>query len=171
MEPQWQQPPAPSLPQPPEPPPAPVDMWGAPTASTPQPVVRRAKILRPGELMPGWRIAALATWGGVLLGLMAVWRSSWTVGLSTWWLGPQAAPNNWLIIALPFLAPTAMIVLLSASARYTWMFGLVAAAITAAIAWGDVGRVNGYALAEFVLAGAAALFSLASYGGMARRAE
>lgn len=128
-------------------------------------------MLRPGELMPGWRVAALATWGGVLLGFMAVWRSSWTVGLSTWWLGPQAAPNNWLIIALPFVPPTVMLVLHSVSARYTWVCGLVAAAITAAIAWGDVGRVNGYALAEFVLAGAAALFSLASYGGMARRAE
>lgn len=145
--------PQPGLPQPPLPPPH---------------HVPRAL---PGEITPGWRTAMIIVWAGVVVGLLAVWRSAWSMGLPTWWLGPQSSARAWPVILIPFVAPVIVIACAAARAPYLWAYGLAASIVTSYVAFGDVGRVNGYALVEFALAAGGGLVSIASFAGTTRRAR
>ncbi len=113
----------------------------------------------------------VAGWVGVILGFAAVWKSSWTLGFSTWWLGPQASPRFFGLLMLPFIPPIAMVVLALANVRYTAFAGIVAAICMALIGWGDIGRQDKFAAVELALAGAGFLVSVASLAGMVGRAD
>jgi hypothetical protein len=124
--------------------------------------------LRPGHLTAGWRNIIGIGWVGVLIGWAAVWKSSWTLGFSTWWLGPQSDSRFPLILVLPFILPIIVVVAALRHLRYLPYIGFVAAAGAALIAWGDVGRQNRFAIVEFALAGGGLLVSVASLAGMVR---
>ena len=177
-------PPPPARPLPP-PPPA-TTVFAPPTLSTPlpatlPPALRRSHLgrrsggsprrLTAGHLTPGWRNVLGVAWVGVVLSLAAVWKSSWTLGFSTWWLGPQADPRFPLILILPFVLPLMVVAGALRHVRYLPVLGIVAGLGTAAIAWGDVGRQNGFALVEFGLAAGGTLVSIAALAGMLRRRE
>ena len=121
-----------------------------------------------GQLTLGWGRFLLVTWLFVVASFIAIWVSSRNTGLSTWWLGPQTAPRFILINLLPFVAPVALCLMCQLALRWLPYFGIAAALITAAIAFGDISRVPGYAVAEFTIAGGALLSSLASFSGVLR---
>lgn len=108
-------------------------------------------------------------WVGVILGLAAVWKSSWTLGFSTWWLGPESSPRFFGLLILPFVLPLAVVLLALANVRYAALVGIVAALVTGAIGLGDIGRQDKFAVIELALAGAGLLISVASLAGMAGR--
>ena len=126
---------------------------------------------RAGELTNVWRAVMIAAWVGIVLGFVAVWRSSWTLGLSTWWLGPEADPRFVLLLVLPFLMPLAMVAAALLRVRWVPYYGVAAAIGTALIAWGDVGRVDGLAVVELALAAGGLLVSVASLTGVLRPVE
>ena len=122
-----------------------------------------------GQLTPGWKMVLVCGWVGVILGFACVWKSSWTLGFSTWWLGPQASPRFFGLLVLPFLLPLGMVLLALANVRYAAFAGILAALLTALIGWGDVGRQDKFAAVELALAAAGLLISVACLGGMVRR--
>jgi hypothetical protein len=107
-------------------------------------------------------------WAGVGVGLMVVWKASRDIGLATWWIGPAGEPQPWYVSLLPFVAPVAMVLGAINNARMLPWAGLAAAAVTAAIGLGDLGRVPGLAAAELALAAGGAAVSAASFGGRYR---
>ncbi|MEO6158762.1 MAG: hypothetical protein ABIQ39_14190 [Ilumatobacteraceae bacterium] len=123
---------------------------------------------RPGQLTSGWSSLFIVGWVGVVLGFAAVWKSSWTLGFSTWWLGPESDPRFPVILVLPFILPLAMVAAALRNMRYLPFAGMLTAIATALIAWGDVGRQNRFALVEFALAGGGLLVSVAAIAGMVR---
>ena len=123
---------------------------------------------RAGDLALGWRAVTAATWIGVIVGFAAVWNASVQLGLSTWWLGPRADPQPRVIQFSPFIAPVLMLLATINQARWLGWAGLVAAAAVAGVAIGDIGRVNGLAVVELAIAGAAAAVSIASLTGTYR---
>lgn len=122
--------------------------------------------LRRGQLVPGWRAVLIAAWGGVLISFAAIWKASWTLGFSTWWLGPQANPRFVVLLFLPFVLPVVVTVAASRNMRYASYLGVLAALATAAIGLGDIGRQNAFALVELAIAGGALLVSVATLAGM-----
>ncbi|MFT3855851.1 MAG: hypothetical protein QM733_24460 [Ilumatobacteraceae bacterium] len=158
----------PLLPPPgPPPPPAVLPPPTPATAAGPTPVAPEP--LRPGQLTPGWKMVLICGWVGVILGFAAVWKSSWTLGFSTWWLGPQASPRFFGLLILPFLLPLGMVLLALGNVRYAAFAGIVAGLATALIGWADIGRQDKFAAVELALAGAGFLISAACLAGMARR--
>lgn len=129
---------------------------------------RRRHIRRPGELTPGWGTVFGTAWLLVAVGFASVWVSSRTTGLSTWWLGPETAPRFILIWFVPFVAPLLLAASGYSQVRRLPIAGVVGAAVTALVAVGDLGRVNGYAAVEFTLAAGGLLVSIASVGGVYR---
>ena len=149
-------PPAPPLPLPPPAPP------GTATAAR----VERPPV--PGQLTTGWATVTWLAWTGVVAGFAAVWYSARITGFSTWWLGPESEPRLILVSLLPFAAPIAMITGgLRGARRLPWA-GIVGSMWCAAFGIGDLGRVNGYAVVELVLAAGALAVSLASFAGLVR---
>ncbi|MEZ5248355.1 MAG: hypothetical protein R2713_03770 [Ilumatobacteraceae bacterium] len=69
-----------------------------------------------------------------MLVLASVWRSSRTLGLSTWWLGPPAEPRLFLVQLPPFYGPLLMIVLASRPMRFVPLVGLGVSAVLAGVA-------------------------------------
>ena len=118
----------------------------------------------------GWRSMFIIGWGGVILGLGAVVKSSRTMGLSTWWLGPEADPNNVVFNALPFVVPVIVVILAFRNVRYLPYFGLLGAIALAAIATGDIGRFDALAQVELLTAAVGLLVSIAAFAGMLRPA-
>lgn len=110
----------------------------------------------------------LVTWIGIVLVWASVWRSSRTMGLSTWWLGPSAEPRIIVVQMIPFVAPVVMAVAASRPTRHLPAAGLVAAALGAVIAIGDLGTFEHLALIELAAATAGALVSIASFAGVLR---
>ena len=49
--------------------------------------------MQPGTVTGPWTMAFWAGWLLVAGGFAAVWFSSRTTGLSTWWLGPESSPS------------------------------------------------------------------------------
>jgi len=131
-------------------------------------LARPERPARPGQVTIGWRVVFILGWGGVLLGLGAVVKSSRTMGLSTWWLGPSADPNNIAIEALPFAVAVVMVVLGFRNVRHLPYFGLLGAIALAAIATGDVGRFDALAQVELVTAGIGLFVSIAAFAGLLR---
>ncbi len=143
----------------PPPPPAfaqPGDAWVQPTKLA-------------GQLSPGWRLAFGLGWAIVIAGLAAVWETSRVIGLSTWWLGPDAEPRLLLFELLPFYGPIVVMIAAISNWRYSPYLGIAVALVGAAIGLGDLGRVRWIAVVELVLAGGALCISVASLAGMYRR--
>ena len=129
---------------------------------------RRRRHRRPGDLTPGWSTVFGTAWLLVAVGFASVWVSARTTGLSTWWLGPETAPRFFLLWLLPFAAPLLLAASGYSQVRRLPIAGVVGAAVSALIALGDLGRVNGYAVVEFSLAGGGLLVSIAAFGGTYR---
>jgi len=134
----------------------------------PRPVLPLEPPPRAGELTPGWRIATGLIWIAVVLSFAAVWKVSEQLGLSTWWLGPRGAPRPRLIQLGPFVAPVLMVLATINNIRWLCWFGLGSSALLAAVGFGDLGRVESIAVTEFLIAAAAAAFSVASLTGTYR---
>ena len=158
----------------------PVSPWSEPRQSTlpPPPPVREAgdpaapwvqPLRLAGQLSPGWRLAFGLGWALVVVGTAAVWEASRVIGLSTWWLGPDAEPRLLLFQLLPFYGPLIVTIAAISNWRYAPYLGIGAAAVAAAIGIGDLGRVRWIATVELVLAGAALCISVAALAGMYRR--
>lgn len=140
----------------------------------PPPPTQRVRVPRPvhpGQLTHRWSTAFWIAWAAVAGGFAAVWYSARVTGFSTWWLGPETAPRLILISILPFLAPIALAIAGFVGARRLPWWGIAGAAVTALVAWGDVGRVNGYAATEFALALGGLLVSVAAFSGVLRAGE
>jgi hypothetical protein len=147
------------------PPPSPdADM---PTASPERP----PHVPRAGELTPGWRVVTGLGWILVLVVLAAAWSVSRQLGLSTWWLGPAHDQRPPYVVLIPFVAPAILIALVGNRVRYIPWIGLLAAAATAAVGFGDLGRIRGVGVVELLAAGAGLLVSVASFSGMYRIAS
>jgi hypothetical protein len=151
---------------PPPPPPPPIAL------EAPHPgVARHRRPPRPGELTPAWRATFIVAWGCVLVSIVAIGRTAWKMGLSTWWTGPRFEPRFLPILLLPSLVAAVLIVLAARNVRFLPYWGILGAIALAAVATGDVGRFDGLAAAEFAVAGAALLVSLASFAGLLQRAD
>ncbi len=124
--------------------------------------------LRNGQLTHGWKLVLICGWVGVILAFAAVWKSSWTLGFSTWWLGPQSDPRFVGLLVLPFVIAIGVLVLALANVRYAAIVGIVGALGLINVAWGDVGRQIKFAVIEFSVAGGALLISAACLAGMVR---
>jgi hypothetical protein len=134
------------------------------------PTQREVRPLRPGQLTHRWSTTFWIGWAAEAGGFAAVWYSSRVTGFSTWWLGPETAPRFILVSLVPFVAPITLAVLGFLGARRLPWYGILGAAVTALVAWGDVGRVNGYAAVEFALAFGGLTVSVACFAGMLRAA-
>jgi hypothetical protein len=123
---------------------------------------------RPGDLTRGWVVVVTLCWVGVVVAFAAVWNTSRQLGLATWWLGPPADAQPFVVTMLPFLAPTLMAAATLNRTRYVPLLGLGAAAVTAAVGVADLGRVRGLGVVEILVAVAAAAVSVAALSGMYR---
>lgn len=123
---------------------------------------------RAGELTLPWRIGTALAWVAVVLSFAAVWNVSAQLGLSTWWLGPRGEPQPRVIQLSPFVAPMLMVLATINNVRWLPWLGFAASGVLATVGVGDLGRVGSIAATELAIAGAAALFSVASLTGTYR---
>lgn len=133
--------------------------------------VRTPRPVRQGQLSHRWSTAFWLAWAAVAGGFAAVWYSARVTGFATWWLGPETAPRLILISLVPFIVPIALAIAGFVGARRLPWWGIAGAGVTALVAWGDVGRVNGYAATEFTLALGGLLVSVAAFAGVLRAVE
>ena len=110
----------------------------------------------------------VATWVGVFVAYMAVWKASDELGIATWWLGPRSGPQPFVVRMIPFVVAATFGILASYNVRRMPVFGLVGSLLLAAIAVPDLSRSTGLAVIEFAIAGAALLVSAASFTGTYR---
>ena len=151
-----------TIPPPPPPPPAPVSSrWTAPDNHVP----------RAGELSDGWNVVFWLSWTCVAASFIAVWVSSRTTGLSTWWLGPEATPRPFLVSLVPFVVPIGLAIAGLARRRWLPWLGIGGAVLMALIGVGDIDRVKGYAFVEIGIAGGALLVSAACFAGLLRAGD
>ena len=140
-----------------------------PLPEPPEPAdIRPVRPISPGQLSANWGTAFWLGWALVTAGFAAVWYSSRVTGMATWWLGPETAPRFILISLVPFVAPVALALMTITHRRWLPFWGLVGAAITAAVALGDIGGPARYFAIELVLAAGGLLISIASLAGMYR---
>jgi hypothetical protein len=132
--------------------------------------VRIAQLLRAGHLTTNWSTAFWLGWALVAGGFAAVWYSSRITGMATWWLGPETAPRIILVSLIPFTAPIGLAVMTLTHRRWLPYWGVLGAAITAAVAAGDIGGPARYFVVEFALAAGGLLVSVASIAGLLRDA-
>ena len=104
----------------------------------------------------------------IIAGIAAVWESSRVIGLSTWWLGPDAEPRLLVFQLIPFYGPIVVMIAAISNWRYAPYLGIAVAVVGAAIGLGDLDRVRWIAVVELVLAGGALCISVASLAGMYR---
>ena len=109
-------------------------------------------------------------WAGVFVALIAVWKTSTELGMTTWWLGPLGDPMPAVVRMLPYVPPTLMAVIALNNVRFVPYAGLAASAILFAIAAADLGRVPRIALVELAIALAGLLVSVAGFSGRYRAA-
>jgi hypothetical protein len=124
---------------------------------------------QPGQLTTMWRTWFVVVWTLVLVGFGFVWGSSRTLGLSTWWLGPEAEPQPFFLQMVPLIGPVAATVCAFRNVRYTPFIGIVIALASSFIGFADLGRIAGLGLVELLLSGCGLLISIASLAGMYRR--
>ncbi|MFV0309541.1 MAG: hypothetical protein ACK5OX_17565 [Desertimonas sp.] len=115
-----------------------------------------------GRWRPSWMIATAAFWGLVFVAFIGVWKASQEVGLATWWRGPRSNPQPVVVQLVPLYAPMAMVIAALGRSRRIGLAGLVAAAVTIAVALGDLGTVRKLAWVELAVGVAAVVFTLAS---------
>lgn len=147
-------------------PPPPANVQADPAAIDPAAI--DPAVLRGGQLTPAWRITFVVGWVAVVLGLAAVVKTSRTMGLSTWWLGASGDPRVVFVQALPFIPSVLVIIAASRNSRFVPFFGVVASALVALIATGDIGRFDRLAIVQFAVAGGGLLVSVAAFAGMVR---
>lgn len=121
---------------------------------------------RPGELSPPWRVVFVVGWVGAILGYASVWKSSRTMGLSTWWLGPSADPRSIAIQMIPFVIPVLLVIAGSRHARFLPWWGILGSLALGGIGAGDLDRFQRLAAVELFIAGAVLLVSIASFAGL-----
>jgi hypothetical protein len=121
-----------------------------------------------GQLTNGWRLVTGLGWAFVIVAYAAVWKTSYELGLSTWWLGPFGDPRPAFVTMLPFVAPLVMVLLALNNSRWLPWAGLAAAAILALIALFDLSRVPRLALIELAIAAAGAMLAVAGFAGRYR---
>ena len=151
-------------------PPVPKAAPAADPGEGPLPVTRRGHghtQPRPGHITGGWATTFWIGWLLIACAFGAVWYSSRTTGLSTWWLGPESEPRLFTS-PLPFIAPFVLAFLAIRVTRHLPWFGIGGAVITALIAAGDLADEPKYAAIEFALAGAGLAISVACFAGMLR---
>jgi hypothetical protein len=124
---------------------------------------------RPGELSTHWRVVMACTWILVAAALVAVWRVSDQLGLSTWWLGPRGEPRSRAVQIMPLLPAVAMLLVSINRVRHAAWYGIAAAAAIVAIGIGDLDRTFRLGLLEVTIGVAAAVVSAASSTGTYRR--
>lgn len=110
----------------------------------------------------------VATWVGVFIAYMAVWKTSDELGLATWWLGARSSPQPIVVRLIPFLVAAVFGILAGNNVRRMPAIGLIGSLILAGIAVPDLSRSTGIAVIEFTIAGAALLVSVASFTGTYR---
>lgn len=115
-------------------------------------------------------MALAVGWGGVLLGIAAVWDSSRTLGLATWWLGSSSEPRPFVVQLVPSAIALVVIVAALRNLRFVPIAGIVAAAALAVVGLVDLGRYPRFGWIELALATAGMLVSIASFAGLQRRA-
>jgi hypothetical protein len=121
-----------------------------------------------GRLTATWRAITVATWIGVFVAYLGVWKASEEIGLSTWWLGARSDPQPLVIQLVPFFVTALFGILASYNVpRLPWV-GLVGALALLAIAIPDFSRSVGLAVVEVAIAGAVAMVALASFTGASR---
>lgn len=158
-----------SLPEPlAEPLPAPLPQ---PLPEPPAPHHARAtRLVRAGNLTTNWSTAFWLGWALVAGGFAAVWYSARITGMATWWLGPETAPRIIFVSLIPFVAPIGLAVMTLTHRRWLPFWGIAGAAVTALVAWGDIGGPARYFAIEFALAAGGLLVSVASFAGLLRDA-
>jgi hypothetical protein len=150
-------------PEPQEPPPAP------PTLGATEQVALIAAP-RPGELTPSWRLITAVAWLAVAVAQGAVWKTSDQLGMSTWWLGPRGEPRPVAVQLLPFLPAVVMVLAAANRVRFLAWWGVVCAALVAAIGVADLGVMAELGWVEIGIGAAALLVSVASFAGAYRPA-
>jgi hypothetical protein len=110
-------------------------------------------------------------WTAAFFALAGVWKASEEVGIATWWLGPRADPQPMLVRILPFVLVVAVTLCAVYNVRVVPWISLAGAAAIASMAAIDLSYMTGLAVAEFAIAGALGLVSLASFGGRYRLPE
>ncbi len=144
-----------------------------PTVALPEPptdLVRPQRPMQRGELTQGWSTAFWLGWVGITAGFAAIWYSARVTGMATWWLGPETAPRFILVWLVPFVAPLALSLMTLSHRPWMPWWGVLGAAITAAIATLDIGGPARYFAVEYVLAAGGLLVSLAASAGLVRDA-
>jgi hypothetical protein len=132
--------------------------------------VRVVRPVRAGNLTANWGTAFWLGWALVAGGFAAVWYSARITGMATWWLGPETAPRLIFISLIPFVAPIGLAVMTLTHRRWLPFWGIAGAAVTALVAWGDIGGPARYFAIEFALAAGGLLVSVASIAGLLRDA-
>lgn len=121
-----------------------------------------------GRLTTTWRAITVATWIGVFVAYLGVWKASVEIGLSTWWLGARSDPQPLVIQLVPFFVAAFFGILASYNVRRLPWIGLVGVVALTTIAVPDFSRSVGLAMVEFAIAGAVAMVVLASFTGTYR---
>ena len=104
----------------------------------------------------------------MIVAYAAVWKTSYELGLTTWWLGPFGDPQPAFVTMLPFVPPLAMVLLALNNSRWLPWAGLAAAVVLAVIAVFDLSRVPRLAIVELAIAAAGALLAVAGFAGRYR---
>ena len=145
-----------------------VDTLGTPGTAVARSVDPALDPRRIGQLTVAWQIMAVVAWAAAFVAFAGVWKASEEIGIATWWLGPRADPQPMVVRVLPFVLCIFVALWAIYNRRgFPWvsLAGTAAIAVLAAV---DLSRSVGLALAEFAIAGALLLVSLATFGGRYR---
>lgn len=132
-------------------------------------VHRRARPLRAGQLEWTWATIVAISWGLVIAGLVALGVAGRHLGVSPWWLGPEADPQPLPVWVTPFVLPGATLVMAVLNLRRTLLVSFAAAISCGLVALGDLADSPGVALGEALLGLAALLVTVAATAGIVRR--
>ena len=121
----------------------------------------------PGRLTTSWRTVFAVSWGAIFLSFAAVWEASRELGLPTWWLGPSSAPRPLLVQIVPFVLPAIATSCAAWNTRRLPWIGAAAAAVTLAVAAGDLTSVTRLGYVEGLLGLAGLATSVAATVGVA----
>jgi hypothetical protein len=127
--------------------------------------------IRPGELVPAWRVASVSAWVLVVFAYSAVWKTSVELGIGTWWLGARSSPQPLLVHLIPFAVAIAFGLVSSYSFRRLPIINMVGALLLASIAIPDFSRSIGIAVIELVIAASVLLVAVGSLTGVVKTGD
>jgi hypothetical protein len=90
-------------------------------------------------------------WVGGILGYSTIWAVSRQIGLPTWWLGPRSTPNPPYLVALPFVLPAVMLIMIALNLRRIALYGVIAALASVSFAALDAATQPGLAIAQLAI--------------------